>query len=521
MSMKFRKYFRIIQLSFLSFFIAISVPVSVFAEDTPTPAASTQAQATTDVQAADTTTLAAQSGTATVDANATAGNAASGNATASATTITSVNSTAPLGNTATQATFSKDVTGDVIGDITLAPTIRDSLQSLAVNNTPAVSNNPVVVTNIDTSHAIIVSAITGNATVSNNSLAGNAITGDARAVANSITIANSALASQGSYIGTINIYGNLNGDILIAPDFTPQLVTATSTSNPLTTTASSSSTQTITNEVSLSATSGDATVSNNSTAGSATTGNATTNLVIYSVVGQQLTANNSLLVFVNVLGKWVGNIIAAPEGATTAFLANGITKNTATPVVVNIDTQTNITNKLIVTAQSGNALVTNNATAGGATSGKATASANILTLSQDNMNLSGWLGVLFINVYGNWLGSFGINTTNGDPLVVITPADPSSIPASSGGDQAEPILAVASFTPRIKPTSTEAIVTHDTTPLATAQSTINDKAILGATTTATPSTRVQGATLPLYLIPGLVLIILGLAYAFFRRFQTR
>jgi hypothetical protein len=407
----------------LSIFIAFSFPLTTFADDTPPPAD------TTTVQPTQTDTVDSQSGDALVDSNSTAGDATSGDATADTTQATIVNSTVDSGTPAPIQTFTKDITGDSVGDVTLDPLITAATQPQTNAPTVTTTSSKPVTVQVDASHSVTVSATTGNATVSNNSTAGNATTGTAIAHANAINVINSGLTSQGSFIGTINIYGSLNGDILISPSFIPQLVGASTAESPVIT---SSHTTNVNTAVDLSALSGDASVLNNSTAGNATSGDAATNFLIMSIATQQLDASNSLIVFVNVLGKWTGTIVASPDGATTAFLATDITNNTATPgLAMPTNTEVNINNTIKVAAQSGNALVTNNSTAGNATSGKAMASANVLNLINDKIGLSGWLGVLFINVYGNWNGSFGINTANGDSPTPIDPVVIHINPAST------------------------------------------------------------------------------------------
>ena len=140
--------------------------------------------------------------------------------------------------------------------------------------------------------------------------------------------------------------------------------------------------------------------------------------MILNLTGHEVVASNSLLVFVNVLGKWVGLIVDAPAGATAAALGNGVNQNTVINAAATISAQTNnqITNNVTLASQSGNAAVTKNTNAGNATSGNATASANILNMSQSSFGLSGWFGILFINVFGSWFGSFGIDTAQGNPL---------------------------------------------------------------------------------------------------------
>lgn len=396
----------------------------------------------------------AQTGNASVTQNTTAGNATTGNAAASTTIVNTIHSTVG-GDTVGIAHFTSDIYGNVTGDITLSSAI-DGVAS-PPSDQKLTADNSVTVTN-----TVSVDAKSGEASVAQNTTAGNATSGSANAVANVINLINSIIAANKSFVGTINIYGNLNGDILVSPDFIPQLIASNSEGSA--TSVESNNTQSIINNVYLQATSGSADVSKNTTAGQATTGNASTNLTILNLSGRQVTASNSLLVFVNVLGTWVGIIVDAPQGATAAALGSGVTENKGgqnTQITANNENQ--IINDINVTATSGNASVTQNTTAGNATTGNATASANILNVTMSNFSLSDWFGILFINVYGHWDGSFGVNTASGDLPVV--PAPVATNPA-----QTTPPFSLG-FIPRstksqqvarsITPTYSEDAVTYD------------------------------------------------------------
>jgi hypothetical protein len=182
----------------------------------------------------------------------------------------------------------------------------------------------------------------------------------------------------------------------------------------------------INNDVNAKATSGDATVADNSKAGNATTGLANTDLTVFNVTGSSVVANNDIMVFVNVLGTWYGMIMNAPAGTTAAEIGGGVSSNTNTNVndnaTLNNTNNDSINNDVKVAANSGDATVSKNTNAGDATSGKATASVNILNMINNSLSLNGWFGMLFINVYGTWNGSFGVNTAAGNPVA----------PASSG-----------------------------------------------------------------------------------------
>lgn len=382
----------------------------------------------------------AKSGSADVKKNTAAGDATTGNASAATTIVNSVHSTVD-GNTGI-AYFTTNLTGDVNGDITIGPSISNATVD---KNTNIFSN-----TNINNSDVLTnnqnLKTTSGNATVSGNTSAGNATSGNSNTVANVLNLINTIVAANKSFVGTINIYGNLNGDILVSPDFIPQLMASNAKSIGNFTMPLSSTTnydQSIVNNVKLSATSGEATVKNNTSAGNATTGTTATNLTILNLTGHKIDASKSLLVFVNVLGKWVGMIVDAP-GATSAALGSGIiSNNTTLSDNTNIHNNAAIINNLDLSSQTGNATVAANTRGGNSTTGDATASANIANISTSQFNLSDWFGVLYINVFGSWIGSFGVDTAAG----TVTPLSGDAIPVGRAATVGMPSLQLG-FTPR-------------------------------------------------------------------------
>lgn len=355
----------------------------------------------------------AASGDANVTKNTLGGNATSGDASAQATLLNVVNSTMTGGDNQKVAQFTQDILGDVKGDIILSPLLlKAMLEAQAPEHVDTTINAN---TNLVVDNMLELNATSGDAGVTGNTTGGNATSGSATAVANVVNILNSMIASQQSFIGTINIYGNLEGDILIAPDFIPQMIASNGGSDS-DIAVSSQDTQNIVNNISAVAESGAASVFGNTEAGNATSGNAESNVVIFNLSGHEVVAENSLLVFVNVLGKWVGVIVDAPAGATAAMIGNGVTSNKYDPdITVNSQSNQGITNTIALNAQTGDALVTSNTTAGNAVSGDAKAMANVANVTGSQFSSSGWFGVLFINVFESWLGSFGVDTEYGNP----------------------------------------------------------------------------------------------------------
>lgn len=371
---------------------------------------------TTDTNNVDST---AKSGNATVADSGTAGGATSGKASAIATLLNELGTSTSFSDNGGFITFTTEITGNTNGNVTIDPSkLAQPTSSSAQNNTQLNATNSGEIDN-----NVNLSATSGNATVKGNGTAGNATSGNADAVANIVNLINDAIAANKSFLGVINIYGNLTGNILVPSQFLNSLLPSSdaSSSAPATNTNINNN-QSIDNEVTATATSGNATVSNNGTAGNATSGNASTNVNIFNLANDTIVGSNVLLVFVNVLGTWVGLLMNAPAGTTSAAFGGGITQDStsrATPGVTDATVTNNeiINNNVSVAAATGDATVAGNDVAGNATTGNASASVNLLNILGSQFSLANWFGVLFINVFGSWHGNFEVATpavqTNG------------------------------------------------------------------------------------------------------------
>ena len=378
----------------------------------------------------------AKTGDALVQGNTQAGSALTGDAEAIANVLNLLQS-AWAAEGADVATFINNIDGDVYGDLLIDPDqIPYNLGTSNSNVDVNISNNAAIDNDIE------LIASTGNATVDKNTLGGDATSGDARAMANIINMINSAIKAGKSFLGVININGNLDGDILLPPGVLDALIASTgpgsnntigggtTTSN---TDVNATTNSTINNNVDANAATGDANIANNTKAGNGTSGQAETSTNTMNLVGQKITGKNGLLVFVNVLGKWVGFVVT-PSGArisNTGPNSNNTIGGGNSNHNLSIDSNENslINNDINLKAQSGNANVTNNTTGGNATSGDAKASVNLLNMIGSEIDVTDWFGVLFINVFGNWFGSFGSDTANGGFSQSAAQA------AASGGDQ--------------------------------------------------------------------------------------
>ena len=178
----------------------------------------------------------------------------------------------------------------------------------------------------------------------------------------------------------------------------------------------------ISNKVTSTAQSGDAGVTGNTTAGNATSGDATaaSNTLNLLQSNTSFAASGNVATFSSdINGDVVGDLLLDPAVLASLQPQNG--GNVPANITVNSQGNGQINNDINLHAGTGNATVANNTTGGNAASGNATASANILNLTSDNLSLGSWFGILFINVFGSWNGSFGVNTAAGN------------LPGGSGG----------------------------------------------------------------------------------------
>ena len=373
-------------------------------------------------------------GDALVAMNTLAGSALSGNASSIATVFNLLQSVWNMGVTGNAFNiFTQNLFGNILGDLWLQPP------------DPSRSSNPQTSGDIDVNvssdaaihNTISLEAASGDAGVTNNTEAGNATTGTATVIANIINAINSSIISGNSLLGMLNIYGNLDGDMLLPQELISTLLASntlgtldTSNINNASVLGEFNNTASTTNNVNATASSGSANVTNNTEAGNASSGNADTNITLLNLTGKQVVGKNALLVFVNVMGTWVGVIVNAPAGTTSAALGGGITENST----FDIDAVTDqaIVNDINLTASSGDATVANNTKAGDATSGDAYAAVNILNLNNSQFALSDWFGILFINVFGSWHGSFGVNTAAG---TIPSSSNPSTHSTTNVGPQ--------------------------------------------------------------------------------------
>lgn len=405
------------------------------------------------------------SGNASVINNNTGGSASSGNAQAMANVINSLQSSSSLAGS-NVATFVANINGDVQGNLIIDPSqLQPASTSDTLNSANVQVNNQ---TNGQIQNDIKLAAASGSATVADNNTAGDATSGNAAAIVNVVNMINSVISAGKSFIGVINVNGNLNGNILMPQSFLDSLVASNAPTSTLTLTPSQASSLgmantsnlSTTNNIKNTATSGDASVANNTNAGSATTGTAATKVTVFNLTGNQVVGANCLLVFVNVSGTWIGVIMNAPAGATAAALGSGITTDAINNASIANAANQSIANNIDASAMSGNADVADNTNGGNARSGNANTAVNLLNMNGSDFTLAGWFGILFINIFGNWYGNFGVYTPPA-PATTNTPAP--GAPASQSASSAPKVF---QFVPTVSQATTDTPLTEVSARLA-------------------------------------------------------
>lgn len=390
-------------------------------------------------------------------------------------------------------TFDADLYDDYFGDLMFDPSLILNTGTSS-NNQIAHQDNTDLTINVSDDASIqndiTLNATSGDATANGNTDVGDVSTGDANAIANVVNMINSIITSGQSFIGSINLHGDLDGDILLPPSLLAQILgTGTGSNNTISSSNDSdldidaSTNSSIANNTNLTSQSGDATADGNTDVASVGSGSAQTSLNEMNLVGQNASAKKGLLVFVNVLGSWVGLIFDSPTNAAIAGTgtdsSNSIESSSSTDADVNVDRNYNIVNNLNLNATSGDATANGNTTVGNVSTGNATTSANILNMINSSLSFEDWFGVLFINVFGSWKGSFGNDTANGNSTGnegPISVSSPSTTKSSSNDTTSSASISVASVIPGSSTSSSvSSSVRTQTTTSSSSSSDIEDQ----------------------------------------------
>ncbi|KKU22357.1 MAG: hypothetical protein UX31_C0003G0023 [Candidatus Nomurabacteria bacterium GW2011_GWA1_46_11] len=389
-------------------------------------------------------------------------NLQTGDANTSGTIISSLNT-----NTAGVMVSQFDVADDHIGDIVLnfpanciSGCTSDSAKTANSGNGAQTTNNAAVdSTKTDTTfqqndatvaNNLILKSDSGHNIADKNTGGDTTVTtGNANVSGSVLTFANNNISGNVVY-GVVNIYGNLRGDIIFPEEAIQNCCNATSSaiaantgngaestnSASLNNTANATTTQNndaaIENNVRLNATSGDNDVSKNTGgASSVSSGDTSAQANVVNIANSNVEGENMWLVIINRAGQWIGRIIGAPSGSTTAASegteiavgpngeviatnsANG-TNSTNTADVSstsdqNIDqtNQAKISNNVDLSSNTGGNIASKNTNGDSTVStGDAKIIASLVNFVNNNIATTGKLFVTVVNVFGSWIGDF-------------------------------------------------------------------------------------------------------------------
>ena len=386
---------------------------------TPTPADQQEPEESPTVQTADTLPLEDATQQATDSAVQT------GDAIAITAVENSVN-TASVNSSVQNQTYNSQ--GAQTGDIQVtvdAPPPPDApsaqTESSASGQTVAQIENSAVIQNIITSLAD-----TGNNTVENASSA-SILTGDAYSVVMVTNNVSTTLIDSVVNIFTINIFGDMSGNILL-PDGAISQSTCCEGSVGIGNNASVDNTVTA-----LTNTGGNSSTSSGSA--EIITGNAISVVNIANIINATLLNTTTHYLFINIFGTWNGNFLGwdtlgeATGGASLVFQSlssSADNPNGCDTCYQTVMVQNNATVSNVITSTANTGGNTLSADTASITSGNAFSAVSIVNLINTTLIRSvGYFG--FINVFGTLTGDIG----GEDRFAASTPPDPDSTPTDT------------------------------------------------------------------------------------------
>lgn len=381
----------------------------------------------------------------------------SGDANTSGTLLTTLN-TNLAGVAVAEFNVVEDHQGDIILDFSSSCILGcDSLLGSITNNGSDSTNSANInqsdtkttfqVNDGETTNNMTLASDSGNNTASFNTGGDNTIvTGDANVSANAITFLNNNISGNVA-VGVVNIYGDLNGDIILPSSVFDSLTGSSNSSSTISENGSGSQNATdinqttntntnqantadIENNLIFAASTGD-NDANLNTGGNTTvkTGDANVETQTLNIANNNVEGGDWWLVLVNVAGEWIGQLFGGnggnmagssgtqfqvgQDGSITATNGNGTDSQNTQSVneESNTDTtQTNnakVTNNLNLQANTGGNK-TNFNTGGDNTiiTGDANIVANLINFVNNNITGGGKLLVTIVNVFGEWTGNF-------------------------------------------------------------------------------------------------------------------
>ena len=334
---------------------------------------------------------------------------ATGNATSAVTQTNSINTTAINSNVINQ-TLNIFVAQN--GSINLSDPLTIASNAILSHPSDPVVN--VLVTNVNNftyiTNDIASRAITGSNSVSTADQSASINTGNAYSAVSLLNQVNFTVVNSQIHVITINIFGTLNGNIILpninAPTNCPGCGVSVNANNNAT----------VTNNITSTANSGNntATASGNL---NVTTGNSSSAVNDINLINTNLYGTTAQVLFINNFGTWTGNFIGwgnlGPQAGGTSLIFYSLGTGSGTLISgcsscsgsLNASSSANVTNNISSLANTGGNSINSN---GNATIITGNAFSIVSLLNFINSNFVNSFGFFtFLNIFGNWVGNIG------------------------------------------------------------------------------------------------------------------
>jgi hypothetical protein len=393
-----------------------------------------------------------------------------------------------------------DVYDDHNGDIVISPAGQNSISGnssgnsktgVGSNNQALVDSNTslTIVNNNDAKVAsdLVLDAGTGHNTASKNTGDGSVTTGDVNVVANVINLVNT---TADVIVATINIFGNLVGDIILSPlagcgncdGGTDNSAGNSQTGTDSVNTASVGVTRVakvqqnneanINNSMVINANTGGNSADKNTGDSSISTGEINVHAQEMTVANQNVIGNGDdtwWVVIVNEAGKWVGKVLGADINGNVVVVDTipldqsvgdgglsadnnktgvdsvntaSMEQNNNTEIVQN--NMAEVSNNIVINADTGHNQADKNTGNGMIKTGDVNVYSNVINYVNNNL-LGGKVVVAFINVFGSWVGNLVTPgyESRGESLGDSNIESASSETLAIGGSESVPVLTPA------------------------------------------------------------------------------
>ncbi len=309
---------------------------------------------------------------------------------------------------------------------------NDCLVSITNKNNGEIENN------------IIIEANTGSNLVGSTASSSAVNTGDINIINDVLNIANVNISGDEWFFAVVNIFGSLEGDILL-PGIDDEVATSSGTSTELSieeifemngeesseVVITNTSDAEVLNNINIDANTGSNT---SSTTAEILTGDVNVESHIFNLVNYNIVGDTWKFAKVNVFGNWEGFIHGLPEGygyyedeegitIYNDFLDNPIYYEEYSLLMVENENKATTTNNIEIKADTGNNSILHSEDGGVVSTGHINIRNSLVNFINSNFIGNNW-EFSMINVFGEWIGNLGIGQPDLWITESISPAGP-------------------------------------------------------------------------------------------------